>query len=46
MELLQLGERNVNKYLLDIDTEIQQQSEFLDKMDWRLEAAEVRGRGR
>jgi hypothetical protein len=39
MELLQLSERNTNRYLLDIDTEIQQQSEFLDKLEGRLEAA-------
>lgn len=39
MELLQLGEQNANRYLLDIDTEIQQQSEFLDKLEERLEAA-------
>jgi len=39
MELLQLSEGNVNRYLLNIDTEIQQQSEFLDKLEGRLEAA-------
>jgi hypothetical protein len=37
MELLQLSEGNANRYLLDIDTEIQQQSEFLDKLEGRLE---------
>jgi hypothetical protein len=39
MELLQPSEGNANRYLLDIDTEIQQQSEFLDKLEGRLEAA-------
>jgi hypothetical protein len=39
MELLQLSEGNANRYLLDIDTEIQQQSEFMDKLEGRLEAA-------
>ena len=39
MELLQLSEGNVNRYLLNIDTEIQQQSEFLDKLEGHLEAA-------
>jgi hypothetical protein len=37
MELLQLCEGNANGFLLEIDTETQQQSEFLDR---RLEAAE------
>lgn len=39
IELLQLSEGNADRYLLDIDTEIQQQSEFLDKLEGRLEAA-------
>jgi hypothetical protein len=39
MELLQLSEGNANRYLLDIDTEIQQQSVFLGKLEERLEAA-------
>jgi hypothetical protein len=39
MELLQLSDGNANRYLLDIDTEIQRQSEFLDKVEGRLEAA-------
>jgi len=39
MELLQLSEADANRYLVDIDTEIQQQSEFLDKLERRLEAA-------
>ena len=44
MEFLQLSEGNANGYLLDIVTEIQQQSEILDKLKKRLEAAkELRG---
>lgn len=39
MELLQLSKGTANRYLRDIDTKIQQQSEFLDKLEGRLEAA-------
>ena len=45
MGLLQLSEGNSNRYLLDLDTEVQQQSEFLDKLEGRLEAAKkLRGK--
>ncbi len=40
MEFLQLREEYANKYLLNIDAEIQQQSDVLDKLEGRLEAAE------
>ena len=40
IEFLQLSEDYANKYLLDIDTEIRQQSTFLDNLEERLEAAE------
>jgi hypothetical protein len=36
---LQLSEGNAKRYLLDIDTKIQQQSEFLDRLEGRLKAA-------
>ena len=39
MELLQLSEGNTNRYLLDIDTEIQRQGEKMDKLEGRLKAA-------
>jgi len=39
MEFLQLSEEYANKYLLDIDAAIQQQSDFLAKLEGRLEAA-------
>ncbi len=39
MEFLQVSEAYANKYLLDIDAEIQQQSDVLDKLEGRLEAA-------
>jgi hypothetical protein len=39
MEFLQLSEEYANKYLLDIDAYIQQQSSFLAKLEGRLEAA-------
>ena len=39
MEFLQLSEEYANKYLLDVDAYIQQQSEFLAKLEMRLEAA-------
>ena len=40
MEFLELSEGYANKYLLDISSEIQQQSSFLDKLKERLEVAE------
>ena len=39
IEFLQLSEDYANKYLLDIDAEIRQQSTFLDNLEERLEAA-------
>jgi len=39
MDVLQLSEEYANEYLLDIDAYIQQQSEFLAKLEMRLEAA-------
>ena len=39
IEFLQLSEDYANKYLLDIDTEIRQQSTLLDNLEKRLEAA-------
>ena len=39
MEFLTLSEECANRYLLDISTEIQRQSSFLDKLEGRLEAA-------
>jgi len=39
MEFLQLSDEYADKYLLDIDAEIQQQSDVLDKLEGRLEAA-------
>lgn len=39
VEFLQLSEEYANRYLLDISAEIQQQSDFLDKLEERLEAA-------
>jgi hypothetical protein len=39
IELLQLSEDYANKYLLDIDAEIRQQSTLLDSLEERLEAA-------
>jgi hypothetical protein len=39
MDFLQLSEEYANKYLLDIDAYIQQQSSFLAKLESRLEAA-------
>ena len=39
IEFLQLSEDYANKYLLDIDAEIRQQSTLLDNMEERLEAA-------
>ncbi len=38
-EILRLSEGNTNRYLLDIDAEIQHQSSFLDQLERRLEAA-------
>ena len=38
-EFLQLSEDYANKYLLDIDAEIRQQSTLLDNLEERLEAA-------
>jgi hypothetical protein len=44
IELLQLSEGIANGYLFDIDREIQQQSEFLDKLVGRMQAAnQLRG---
>jgi hypothetical protein len=40
IEFLQLNEDYANKYLLDIDAEIRQQSTLLDNMEERLEAAQ------
>jgi len=39
MEFLQLSEEYANKYLLNIDATIQQHSDFLAKLEGRLEAA-------
>jgi len=39
IEFLQLSEDYANKYLLDIDAEIRQQSALLDNLEERLEAA-------
>jgi len=39
IEFLQLSEDYANKYLLDIDAEIRQQSNLLDNLEERLEAA-------
>jgi hypothetical protein len=39
IEFLQLSEDYANKYLLDIDAEIRQQSTLLDNLEERLEAA-------
>ena len=39
IEFLQLSEDYANKYLLDIDDEIRQQSTLLDNLEERLEAA-------
>jgi hypothetical protein len=39
MEFLQLGEEYAHRYLLDISTEIEQQSSLLEKLERRLEAA-------
>jgi len=39
MDVLQLSEEYADEYLLDIDAYIQQQSEFLAKLESRLEAA-------
>ena len=39
IEFLQLSEDYANKYLLDIDGEIRQQSALLDNLEERLEAA-------
>ena len=39
VEFLQLSEEYANRYLLDISAEIQQQSDFLDKLEERLEVA-------
>jgi hypothetical protein len=39
IEFLQLNEDYANKYLLDIDAEIRQQSALLDNLGERLEAA-------
>ena len=39
VEFLQLSEEYANRYLLDISAEIQQQSDFLDKLEERLETA-------
>ena len=39
IDFLQLSEEYANKYLLDIDTFIQQQSSFLAELERRLEAA-------
>jgi hypothetical protein len=39
IEFLQLSEDYANKYLLDIDAEIRQQSTLLDNLEERLEVA-------
>ena len=39
IEFLQLSEDYANKYLLDIDAEIRQQSTLLDNLEERLEGA-------
>jgi hypothetical protein len=39
IEFLQLSEDYANKYLLDIDAEIRQQSSLLDNLEERLEAS-------
>jgi hypothetical protein len=44
MEFLQLSEEYANSYLLDISSEIEQQSSYLNKLERRLKAAkELRG---